>query len=261
MTLWAFIRREANFFRIHLSAFVFVPLISSGIFYASNGRFHIEFIDALFLCYSAMTDTGLATVNLSTLTAWQQVILYLLMLLVSIITSTKINSVRWKIQGDTTFVSWLMVMIRKYVPSLSFPLPNANIDFRRYFRSHCVYVASGGPRRRRSRASLLASISPPTKPFQNQEVVPPRKVTPIPEVEITRGSTDEISNEKHFPELAYNTTHNPEDRIVTNAATVSESPAPLSIPLPSSHHSFSDEASLSSPNFLQQRRVLTFRGN
>lgn len=83
MTLWAFIRREANFFRIHLSAFIFVPLVFSGIFYASNGQFHIKFIDALFLCYSAMTDTGLATVNLSTLTAWQQIILYLLMLLVS----------------------------------------------------------------------------------------------------------------------------------------------------------------------------------
>jgi hypothetical protein len=84
MTFWDVVWREANFFRIHLISFVLVPLIFSGIFYASNGRFHIRFIDALFLCYSSMTDTGLSTVNLSTLTAWQQVILYLLMSLVSV---------------------------------------------------------------------------------------------------------------------------------------------------------------------------------
>ena len=37
------------------------------------------FIDALFLCYSALTVTGLSTVNLSTLTAFQQAILFVLM--------------------------------------------------------------------------------------------------------------------------------------------------------------------------------------
>lgn len=36
------------------------------------------FIDALFLCYSALTVTGLSTVNLSTCTVFQQVILYVL---------------------------------------------------------------------------------------------------------------------------------------------------------------------------------------
>jgi hypothetical protein len=82
-TIFDFLWRETNFFRLHVSAFVFVPLIFSGIFYASNGRFHIPYIDSLFLCYSAMTDTGLATVNVSTLTAWQQVVLYLLLMLVS----------------------------------------------------------------------------------------------------------------------------------------------------------------------------------
>jgi len=78
-----YIQDRSNFFRLHLSAFIFIPLIFSGIFYASNGRFHIRFIDAVFLCYSAMTDTGLSTVNLSTLTAWQQVILYIQMAIVS----------------------------------------------------------------------------------------------------------------------------------------------------------------------------------
>jgi hypothetical protein len=42
-------------------------------------RFIVAFIDALFLCYSALTVTGLSTVNLSTLTVFQQAILYVLM--------------------------------------------------------------------------------------------------------------------------------------------------------------------------------------
>ena len=37
------------------------------------------FIDALFVCYSALTVTGLSTINLSTLTVLQQVILVVLM--------------------------------------------------------------------------------------------------------------------------------------------------------------------------------------
>ncbi|KAJ3512053.1 hypothetical protein NLJ89_g3746 [Agrocybe chaxingu] len=82
-TLWGraikYIKDEATFFRIHLAAFTFIPLIFSGIFHASNGRYHISYLDSLFLCYSAMTVTGLSTVNLSTLTTWQQVILYFLM--------------------------------------------------------------------------------------------------------------------------------------------------------------------------------------
>ncbi|KAK0209969.1 hypothetical protein DFS33DRAFT_1289613 [Desarmillaria ectypa] len=74
---------ELTFYRIHLVAFAFIPLIFSGIFYACNGRFRISYLNSLFLCYSAMTLTGLTTVNLSTLTVSQQVMLYLLMMMVS----------------------------------------------------------------------------------------------------------------------------------------------------------------------------------
>lgn len=73
---------QVTFFRVHLFAFTFIPLIFSGIFYASNGRYHVNFVDALFLCYSAMTVTGLSTVDLSTITGWQQAILYFLMTIV-----------------------------------------------------------------------------------------------------------------------------------------------------------------------------------
>lgn len=57
-----------NFFRIHLACFVFVPLVFSGIVYAGNagatglaegststGIQRSEYVDCLFLCYSAMT--------------------------------------------------------------------------------------------------------------------------------------------------------------------------------------------------------------
>jgi hypothetical protein len=84
-TIWRFVDyllKELTFFRVHLSAFIFIPLVFSGIFYGCNGRFHVNYLDCLFLCYSAMTVTGLSTVNLSTITVWQQVILYLLMMMV-----------------------------------------------------------------------------------------------------------------------------------------------------------------------------------
>ncbi|KAI0735704.1 TrkH-domain-containing protein [Earliella scabrosa] len=98
------IEEEVNFFRLHLVFFTFTPLIASGIFYAVNGRFHIPYIDCLFLCYSALTVTGLSTVNLSTLTALQQAILLVLMVL-----------------GNVTMVAWVMVLIRL-----------------RYFRQHII---------------------------------------------------------------------------------------------------------------------------
>lgn len=77
----SFISRELNFYRIHVLVFVFTPLIMAAIFYASNGENHIPFIDCLFVCVSAMTVTGLVTFNISTATAWQQAILFILMLL------------------------------------------------------------------------------------------------------------------------------------------------------------------------------------
>ena len=58
---------------------IIIPLIFSGILFASNSRFPVRYIDALFNCVSAMTVTGLTTTDLSGLTGWQQTILVLLM--------------------------------------------------------------------------------------------------------------------------------------------------------------------------------------
>ena len=56
---------------------IITPLIFSAIFYAVNGETHVPYIDALFLCVSATTVCGLATVELSRLTAFQQVLLFI----------------------------------------------------------------------------------------------------------------------------------------------------------------------------------------
>jgi len=84
-----------NFYRVHLAYFIFTILLASVIMYGSttNGnsgdaeaQFYLRYIDALFLCTSAMTNTGLNDVNLGSITAFQQVILYFLMAMGNVMT-------------------------------------------------------------------------------------------------------------------------------------------------------------------------------
>ncbi|KAH9983705.1 cation transport protein-domain-containing protein [Russula compacta] len=90
------LRRQLNFFRIHLTLFTLVPIIAAGILSASSGEFDIKYTDALFICVSGMTGTGLMTVDLSALTPWQQVILVFVSLV-----------------GSPVFVSLVAVYVRK----------------------------------------------------------------------------------------------------------------------------------------------------
>ncbi|KAF8633452.1 hypothetical protein AX17_004621 [Amanita inopinata Kibby_2008] len=92
-----FLRNSLNFYRVHTLVFTFIPLIFSGIFYASNGEFKVAYIDSLFICISAMTMTGLSTTDPSSLTPWQQAMLFILMCI-----------------GSPVVVSWFIVFIRKY---------------------------------------------------------------------------------------------------------------------------------------------------
>ncbi|GJE92662.1 TrkH-domain-containing protein [Phanerochaete sordida] len=95
--MWATTKSHFNFYRIHLLCFILIPIAVAGIFVASNGRFTIEYIDALFVCVSAATGTGLSTIDLSSLTAWQQTILVIL-----------------EIVGNQVFVCWIVVYLRRY---------------------------------------------------------------------------------------------------------------------------------------------------
>lgn len=97
---------EVNFYRVHVLYFIFTILLASVILWGSgaNGNsnneeahFALSYIDALFLCSSAMTNTGLNTVNLSSITAFQQSILFILMLM-----------------GNITIVSTATVVVRRH---------------------------------------------------------------------------------------------------------------------------------------------------
>jgi len=70
-----------NFITIHYCYFLMVPLAASVIFWlSSDPDFAVSYTDSLFLVVSAMTEAGLNTINLSSLTTWQQIILFLLIL-------------------------------------------------------------------------------------------------------------------------------------------------------------------------------------
>ncbi|KAI0465510.1 TrkH-domain-containing protein [Xylaria cf. heliscus] len=95
-----------NFITIHWSVhtgpanayFIAVSLLASLVFWgSSNPRFSISYVDSLFLVVSAMTEAGLNTVNLSQMTTWQQVLLWLLIII-----------------GGSIWVSIWTVFIRKH---------------------------------------------------------------------------------------------------------------------------------------------------
>ncbi|KAL3430890.1 cation transport protein-domain-containing protein [Aspergillus tetrazonus] len=71
-----------NFLSLHYTYFIVVSLISSLIFWgASNPPRSVSYTDALFMCISAMTGTGLNSVEASTLTTFQQVTMFVLLML------------------------------------------------------------------------------------------------------------------------------------------------------------------------------------
>jgi hypothetical protein len=77
---------ELNFITLHYLYFIGVCLAASLVFYgSSNPDFSITYTDSLFLVISAMTEAGLNTVDLSTMSTFQQVILWLLIVMGSAI--------------------------------------------------------------------------------------------------------------------------------------------------------------------------------
>ncbi|KAI6163432.1 cation transport protein-domain-containing protein [Pisolithus thermaeus] len=131
--LWQGIRQNLNFFRVHLLFFTFTPLLASAVLYACNGKYQSQtatYVDALFNSVSAITVCGLSTVNLSALTPWQQVILFLQMCV-----------------GSPVLVSWFMVYIRRYFFAKKF--------------DHIITVEAARQVRRRLEAQLTRETSTP----------------------------------------------------------------------------------------------------
>ncbi|EMD39626.1 hypothetical protein CERSUDRAFT_111935 [Gelatoporia subvermispora B] len=124
--MWIHIRKKLNFYRIHLLLFLLVPLIFSAILWACNGEFSIPFLDSLFICVSAATGTGLTTVDLSSLTAFQQAILFVLELV-----------------GNQVFVAWIVVIVR-----------------RQYFLDHLEHIVAAELERKSIRHDTQSSERP-----------------------------------------------------------------------------------------------------
>jgi len=122
----SFVKSALNFYRIHFFFFVLIPLALSAILYAANGKYEIRFIDSLFICVSAATGTGLTTVDLSSLTAFQQAVLVVL-----------------EITGNQVFVSWVVVYFR-----------------RRYFLNHLEYIVAAEYERKLIRNDSTGNAPP-----------------------------------------------------------------------------------------------------
>ncbi|KAJ7448435.1 potassium transporter [Mycena galericulata] len=185
-----FVWTHGTYYRIHFTAFTIIPLIAGAIFYGCNGQFHVSFLDSLFVCYSAMTVTGLSTVNLSTTTAWQQVILYIMMLI-----------------GDFTVVSWIMVLVRKW-----------------YFQNVCRYVDYQSHRHpSKGRTILLNSISAPIAMFKQTDEAPAREKSENPASEPTHGLDDDTNATSNGQNAQLE-----QENALSDARTFSSSPRPAS---------------------------------
>ncbi|KAG8623199.1 hypothetical protein KVT40_008175 [Elsinoe batatas] len=88
-----------NFITIHYAYFIFTILLATVILWGSaTPARDLRFIDALFLATSAMTLAGLNTINLSILNTFQQIVLWLLI-----------------IMGSAIFVSAFVVHFRRRI--------------------------------------------------------------------------------------------------------------------------------------------------
>lgn len=88
-----------NFLTVHYAYFIALSLVASLVFWGSSDpKFSVSYTDSLFLVVSAITEAGLNTVNLSQITTWQQIILFLLIIL-----------------GSSIWVSIWTVAFRKHV--------------------------------------------------------------------------------------------------------------------------------------------------
>ncbi|KAG5438771.1 hypothetical protein PCANB_002491 [Pneumocystis canis] len=69
---------KVNFLRLHYIYILVMTIIGTFLIYVQN---NIQYIDALFLACSAATQAGLVTLNINTLTTYQQVVLYIIPML------------------------------------------------------------------------------------------------------------------------------------------------------------------------------------
>ncbi|WYZ43938.1 hypothetical protein EsH8_VII_000374 [Colletotrichum jinshuiense] len=137
-----------NFITLHYAYFIGTTLLASAIFYASsNPHGSISYVDSLFLVISAMTEAGLNTVDLSEMTVWQQVMLWLLIIV-----------------GSTIWVSIWTVLARKHVFEKRLRVMNLGVSTQVRAAGNHVTIAADDNLTRRSTHSTSSS-NKPTRPW------------------------------------------------------------------------------------------------
>ncbi|CAE6502603.1 unnamed protein product [Rhizoctonia solani] len=194
LSVWS--GRHLNFYRVHLLSFTCIPVISAAIFYASNGSTKISYLDSLFMCTSAMTTSGLNTVNLSTTTVWQQAILAFLMFI-----------------GNTTSISLVVLFVRRSYFKAKCEAAVRMARQQRHERElirHALAGSSGtGPSmfaRVRARAQTLFGHQPPAEPKleAREDGLAGKAVLPEPEQQRTR---NRVRGETIVGSIASDDTH------------------------------------------------------
>ncbi|RFU32561.1 hypothetical protein B7463_g3798, partial [Scytalidium lignicola] len=130
-----------NFITVHYTYFIIASLLGSVIVWAtSTPARSVSYVDSLFLVVSAMTESGLNTVNLSQLTTFQQIWLWLCI-----------------IAGSAIFVSIATIKTRKRVFEMEFQhIVRRQRELR---RAHRRSISTGSPTGGDSTGSLRPQSS------------------------------------------------------------------------------------------------------
>ncbi|KAI1341170.1 TrkH-domain-containing protein [Xylariaceae sp. FL0016] len=144
-----------NFITIHYAYFIVLSMVTSLIFWGSSDpKFSIGYVDSLFLVISAMTEAGLNTVNLSQMTTWQQVLLWLLVMV-----------------GSSIWVSIWTVVVRKHAFERRFEeIVKQEREQRLARRNTSITLLPVAQRLRTfSRSRSAAPLSMPEKPLASED--------------------------------------------------------------------------------------------
>ncbi|KAJ8108072.1 hypothetical protein OPT61_g8426 [Boeremia exigua] len=206
-----------NFITVHYAYFIGVSLVGSLIFWgASNPAKSIGWWDCVFMCVSAMTASGLNSVNVSQLTTFQQVELTVLMMM-----------------GSQVLVSYFTVAFRKHIFEKRFEDIVEAEKERRMARKGDVGAVVGmtgamfglpvmgsfGKGKAKSKTRVLTKVVTPAE--RRTEDVPPS--TPITEAQAQTGLSPispfskERSPRQHIGFLDSVQEHTPHERPMSSA--------------------------------------------
>lgn len=168
-----------NFITLHYLYFIVLCFIASGVFWGSSEPDNsIAYIDCLFLVVSAMTEAGLNTVNLSTMSTFQQFILWFLIII-----------------GSAIWVSIFTVHTRKRVFESRFKyMIKAQRDARR-LRRRSLSETREVPVQRRLATSQKDAEPLDKSDFESRHSEPRDPIREPPRDEMARGSSQNVEAE------------------------------------------------------------------